>query len=1688
MKKSLALILFSLCFLAMRAQDSLRYKHADYYYENALDAFDRKSYDTACAFANLHLDEESRFIAPRQDKMIGSYIIKAFCVFREGQYKQAIETYNEGLKWIDKAGSAEFADAFFDFVDVCYTMMESTDSVYFTYSDKDYRKSFVFRIEEVEWRRGTKFRVILNGGINDGVVKGAVAFPVSAPVPKDMPERIFQLGKGEIVEVYPWYSIAEVDIYNEKDTNNWIYEGDVLETRILSKFKDETTIYKLLATDVFFRNNNREKFVNPRYILHYDNKTFQSLMLQLMGQQIFETEEYTREGDMFLNPAEVGQNQGKSIHQLFLNPDTADIHDFLKFVHGFPRKYMGKDYKVNETYATWLLNNSPSTPNEILDSLLREVNPQRWLAILQFNKSDLTKDFYTTWGERATEFSGKQQYSQAAKCIEMVLLAANYLGRTEIKAYGHYQNGVLLKTQSRYADAIAAYDSAAKTYLQMGDSIEYTRSIYNVGVTYGDWAKYKEAIASYQKAEDILYKKLKQGGTYEQNELLAYLLWNKGYTLSKKGDNDGAIKSYDLAEGILNKIGGSKTDRATLYRNNAIVNKNKGDYNSALERFRQALKLYYEVGNMAKYAIAYDDIADTYFKMGQYRDAITYFSNAYTIKMSLDDVSGAGSSKSNIGQAYWNLGMYDSAMAYHRQAIALNQQVNDVADMAYSYKKIAELWEKNGRVDSATAYYNIVEELYTTNNDTTDKLADLKSSLGDVYYNVKNYTQAINYYQLSKKMYEYIGNDIGIANGLYNIALCYYNIKSYGQAAEYLREAKAKYQSMDDKEQTMHASICLALIKWTAENNFKEAEKLMQESLLLAKQSSSLTNQGYAWQQLGWLQKEQGKLEVSKKYYDSALSAYTQSGDYWGIGYTKLGIGLYYIEKGEFAKSRQLYWQVANEATEKNNNLLASHAYISLADYYNLVGEYDSAKYVVNTSLHYNKKEKNEYIQAGSYISLGNTYNYLAQNKDAVKHYFMADSVYSLLNDPISRTTPINNIGTIFFAQGDYTNALIQFNNAYEIFTKASYKGEMLLTAMLNIGEVYYEDGLLPEAEKWLNEGLKASASSGNKRGVSSANLLLGKVALKKKQHDAAKTYLQTALNNYKEIGEKERIIEANTYLGKLYIEKGVTDIAQKYLEQGVVIAKQTGNTRYQWEPLYLLSTISLKNRDTAKTVNQLKDAVDIVENMKGNLAGSKKNLSSFAKAQNKYKLYQDLVSLLVAQNDVKAAFYYQEKANIAGLLEQTRGGDNGPTRANELLAEVEDASKAKELELKIDGYYGELIKERSKPADQQSPEKINKLLELINVNETGYQDFVDSAAMANGGEHGSFSNTINPKELDNARFDLGDEDIVLEYLATENQLVIFAASNSSLNARKVNIKEADLRVAIQEFYHQVSNPKTDYGVLTTNSNNLYNIFIAPVADLLAGKKRIAVVPTGIVYNLPMQALGKKEGEKIKYIIADYDITYVNNIQFVNNAQSQAVANLEKVMCFGNADNSLSSAEKEVFDISSLFPTALVFVRDSATEDKAKQLINQFELVHFATHGRLDPINFKNSYLVLAPNPAAGDDGKFTMIEIRQFKNLRKVKLMVLSACDMAVSDEKAEGWINTPANEFITKGVKAVVAPLWKVHDEATSELMAHFYRNLKDQQSFSEALKNAQLSLSQSENFSHPYYWSAFENIGAW
>jgi len=144
---------------------------------------------------------------------------------------------------------------------------------------------------------------------------------------------------------------------------------------------------------------------------------------------------------------------------------------------------------------------------------------------------------------------------------------------------------------------------------------------------------------------------------------------------------------------------------------------------------------------------------------------------------------------------------------------------------------------------------------------------------------------------------------------------------------------------------------------------------------------------------------------------------------------------------------------------------------------------------------------------------------------------------------------------------------------------------------------------------------------------------------------------------------------------------------------------------------------------------------------------------------------------------------------------------------------------------------------------------------------------------------------------------------------------------------------------------------------------------------------------------------------------------------------------------------------------------------------------SRYSILHFATHGLLDPKNPKKLgfYLSMVDENGKDQEGFITMQDVY---NLRvPVSLVVLSACRTGLGEDvRGEGLIGLTRG-FMHAGASSVVASLWKVDDEATAELMKYFYTNmLKKGMRPAAALREAQTTLRRNPQWQSPHYWAGF------
>ncbi len=1538
-----------------------------------------------------------------------------------------------------------------------------------------------------------KLVVRINGGITDGIYPTSTGYVYGKFNEKYENRSNTLLGQAEIKQLDTNTAFLYVTPAVAKDSFHTVLENDmVMMLSQVPQRKFKSIFWELALNQIIFINQNNDPIYDYRQLLFSDSEVLENEILEIMKKDILDTwqwlndlEDKSEFDNFFVDVAEEGRYKGITGFEAMGKTTNQDIESFLGFVKSFPGKYMGTPYKINETYATWLVNGCAIGVDEFI-TLVNNANTTESLYDLadKYETAMVGDEFIIQLHIRAEELAKNGFYKEAKELNRKSGILSVAVNNKNFIAWTGFNIARIYDMQNKTDSAVYHYERSIPLFEEAENAKGKAYCLNNLGSMYETKEQFEEASKYYKNAYRT---KLFLFNNSPQNIRPDYF-----YSLSKSasgiGNTEYYLSNYDSAlVAYANAINWAdsttslegKVYAVSLQTDMARVYKRRGQYEQASKLYENQVKRYLELGEKKEVAAAYDNMADVLFSKGEYQGAFDKFFEAHKIKADLLNWSGAGFSLSNCGQAFWNLGNLDSAIALHNLALQYREKGEDENGMAYSFSKIAELYKEIGEPEKAKGYYQNALDIYIEVGDSL-KIADLAEDIGEYFYDLKNYTRALEYYNYALKMYEGRGMKSEIANSNASIGSVYFQLKNFQETKRFYNSALKIRQEIGERQSTMYSLVDMSLILMAGEYKFDSAMILLNNALDLAIETGSKDYQAYCHQSIGNAYFFQAKSQLADQEYTKALIIYKETGDLTNQCAMLLNLGANELEKGNFKKALSYYNESKQIAAKNNLALQVANSYNYLSEYYYYTGEFEKAFSVTDSAYALFVENDNLYGIAGSYIVRGNTHNLLGNGSVAVEYYQLADSIYTLLKDPLSRATALNNTATIKFFQGDYNSALVLLNRCKTIFDTTQVRSNLLNSVYTNLGELYMEKGIWEESEIWLKKGIDLAVEMGAKRQEWGDKTIYGKLLMKQGKYQESIEIMKGCYAAFKLSDEKMAIGETATNLGKAYHGLGNLDLAKQYFSEALTVYRTIGSKKMIWEPLYQLAEIEKEQDNTLTSIAYLTEAIDTLEILSNDIVGSQADKKLFAKANDKKNIYESLITQLVESGSVKQAWLYQEKLNVYGLEEQTRGdGTRGAADANTEEGILSD------LELKVDGIYSQLMKEKAKPADQRSVDKIQELEKRMSVASENYQNFfwdlVDNGVISN-----DFSNSINPEELDQMRFDLDPDIIVLEYLVTDNQLIIFTASADTLGAKVIDINKEELENYINGYYHLLTTD-IEKDAINRASEQLYNVLITPIAAMLNDKKKIAFIPTGVLYKLPYQSLGKVKNSKMRYLVEDFEIFYLNDIRSTANNEKLDVDGTT-LLAFGNADSSLKFAEVEVGMISQTFPDAVVYIKSEAQENLAKTSMNDYQIVHFATHGNLDPIDFNNSYLTMAPNMDAGEDGKLTMKEINRIRTLRGCQLIVLSACNTAVNDEKLEGWINNPAKAFLRKGAKTAIASLWSVDDAATGQLMQHFYQNLKAGQSKSEALNNAQKSLVATEKFNHPYYWAAFELIGQW
>ncbi|MBW4592651.1 MAG: tetratricopeptide repeat protein [Brasilonema angustatum HA4187-MV1] len=901
------------------------------------------------------------------------------------------------------------------------------------------------------------------------------------------------------------------------------------------------------------------------------------------------------------------------------------------------------------------------------------------------------------------------------------------------------------------------------------------------------------------------------------------------------------------------------------------------------------------------------------------------------------------------------------------------------------------------------------------------------------------------------------------------------------------------------------------------------------KTLLQTKKSKNLKIEADRLSNQAADQYDNDQFQKALEIYQKALIIYQEIDDKKNISNTFNSLGAVSRELGQYPQSLKFYQQAlaknreigAGKIPNQEEQETTGSIFNNIGLVYQSMGQYSQAVRYYQQSLSLMEKIEDKLGVGSALNSLGGVYYETGQYSQALKFFQQALVNVKKAKDPVEEANNLNNIGLVYSELGQYPQAIKFYREALTIWKKNGDKlGEG--TTLHNIGFAYNKMNKYSQALNYYQQALANFREIGNQPKIGSTLNNIGFVYQQLEQYSQALESLEQALSVLQQVGDRAVVGRTLDSMGSAY--KGMRKYQQALAsyQQALLLSREIGDRTAQRITLANIGDLLAQQNKPQLAIIFYKQSVNVTEAIRTQLRSlSQEQQQSYTATV--ADIYRRLADLLLRQDRVLEAQQVLDLLKIQELddyLHDVRGNERTAKGVESLSPEQSINQGLKVIadkQIQISRQLGELQKI---PPTNRKPQDKEKIVTLEANLLTEFNQFIDSP------EVNAWLGQLTPKtaqqiipldSLNSLRDNLQrlNQNAVLLYpLVLDNRLeLVLTTPNTPPIHRSVPIKKEELNRLIVDFRSALENPESN---ATVSAKKLYELLIQPIEKDLANAdaKTIIYAPDGALRYLPLAALydGKqwlaqrfRTNNITALSLTDLDTQPLPQIKVLAGATTQRhVVQLESTSLPFKA---LEYAGAEVENLATMMPGTKTLLDNEFNRQAMIPYLNVYTIIHMATHAFFVNGKPEDSFILM------GDGGLVTLPDIQKL-SLPNVDLVVLSACETAVSDKIGKGEeILGFGYQVQRTGARAAIASLWSVSDGGTQALMDAFYAFLSQgKMSKAEALRQAQVAMitgdysgitqdqdrgilkSTRQNLpakvanrlSHPYYWAPFILIG--
>ena len=653
---------------------------------------------------------------------------------------------------------------------------------------------------------------------------------------------------------------------------------------------------------------------------------------------------------------------------------------------------------------------------------------------------------------------------------------------------------------------------------------------------------------------------------------------------------------------------------------------------------------------------------------------------------------------------------------------------------------------------------------------------------------------------------------------------------------------------------------------------------------------------------------------------------------------------------------------------------------------------------------------------------------------------------------------------------------------------------ETLANAVLwrSLGNASLSIGELSEARKYINNSLSIAQKLASQEQINQAYISLGNIDRASGNHSQAISDYQEAIDTSPDL-----LTEVQARLNQLSLLIATNRRYQKELNAiAPLIKKLPANHAANYAKINYAQNLIKSQQNWHQAEKVLQTAIADSQELGDKLAQAY-GLNSLGKLYESQKQWQKArklteQALIVAQAINAKEIIYQAQWQLGRLLQaQNREATASASTSSAIAAYQQTVETLQSLRADLIAVNPDVqfaFRETIEPIYReyvslllQSPEdnadKLGAAVEAIDSLQLAeLENFFQAACI-----------DTNPVVIDRLANEQDTNVAIIYPILLEDRFeIIIKSPQQAIKHYSTAVEDREKTLRILERFPQTLAQRNSRETLSLG-REIYRWLIEPIAADLANERvqTLVFIPDSFLRNIPMSVLHNGQ----QYLIEQYAVAISPGLQLSPSAPI-AQTELQVLMAGLTKERlgfpSLDYVTEELNKIQTQVAKSARLIDSNFTAANLQQEIGQssFPVVHLATHGQFSS-QAENTFLLFWDRQVNINQLNSLLRENSNFNN--EIELLVLSACETLSGDRRAALGL---AGMAVRAGAKSTLATLWRVNDEATSQLMSNFYQELSQDSTVSkaQALRKSQLTLLKSDRFKQPHYWGSFVLLGNW